>query len=519
MNRRLNPLLSALLATALLQACGGGGSDAGPNSQPTSTPAPAPSPSPAPAPAPSPAPAPAPTPAPAPAPAATAVGVPLGPVVASARIGAAGGRLDAPDYGLAIVVPAGALQTEQLVTLQPIANNAPGARGGAWRIQPEGLQAAKPITLEWLPSAAERNGAKHLRIATQGADGIWRSAKAGTDTDGVVRTTTTHFSDWSLVAGVQLRPGTADVGVQQTQDLTAMVCGRGDDTALPGQDRHFACDADGGAALSSNGWAVNGVAAGDASVGTLTGTDTIGPLKRTYRAPAALPAQNPVAVSVNYQDPFDTIDGPVQLAAHLTVIDPQAGCDWLLGVNQLNVELEQDYHWAGADAQGSARYAHRARVVGKLQRDAVSPVGQVWFAGNVKTGSISVDQFYSSAIVPDTIQVTAQGEPLTHPDVQLLRAFVNLQTCKLDFNGYVPVTAKHVRTQSQGTAVMEAKVSGLSFRIAGYALAGRRQFGEERLLPVELGRRVNTELVAPDSHKEIDGVSGASRLRWSLAPQ
>lgn len=515
MNARPILLLSALLAAALLQACGGGGSDAGPTSTPTSTP----SPSPAPVPAPAPAPTPTPAPAPAPVPAVTAVGAALGPVVASARIGAAGGRLDAPDYGLAVIVPAGAFDSEQLVTLQPIENTAPGARGGAWRIQPEGLQAKQPVTLAWQPSAAERNGARHLRIATQGADGIWRSAASGTDSDGVVRTTTTHFSDWSLVAGVQLRPGAADVGLQQAQDLTVMVCGRGSDTALPGHDRHFTCETDGGAVLSSDGWAVNGVTGGSASVGTLAGVDTFGPLKRTYRAPAALPTQNPVAVSVHYRDPFDDVDGPVQLVANLTVIDPQAGCDWLKGVNTLNVALEQDYQWAGADAQGSARYAHRARVAGKLQRDPMSPVGQVWFAGNAETGSIGVDQFYSSAHAPDTIQVTAQGAPLTHADVSLLRAFVDLATCKLDFTGYVPVPARHVRTYKGVPSEMEAKVSGLSFRVAGYALAGRRQFGEERLLPVELGRRVNTEFVDPDSHREFEGVSGSSRLRWSLVPQ
>lgn len=524
MNRRPAPLLSALLATALLQACGGGGDAGSPTSSP-STPAPAPAPGPAPAPAPLPAPAPAPVPAPVPAPApapvpaATAVGLPLGPVAASARIGTAGGRLDAPDYGLAVIVPAGAFDSEQLVTLQPIENKAPGARGAAWRIQPEGLQAKQPIMLEWLPTAAERQGAKHLRIATQGADGIWRSAKSGTDSEGVVRTTTTHFSDWSLVAGVQLRPGAADVGLQQTRDVTVMICGRAGQASMPGQEEHFACDADAGAALGTEGWAANGVVGGNASVGTLTDSGGLAMAKRTYRAPAALPAQNPVAVSVRYQDPFDNIDGPVDLVAHLTVLDPQAGCDWLKGVNQLKVELELDYHWSGSDAQGSARYAHRDRVGGKLLRELISPVGQVWFTGAADTGSVSVDQFYRSAISGDSIHVTAQGAPLTHPDVPTLRAFVDLQTCKLDYVGYVPVRARHVHTGKGGSNDMEANVSGLSFRIAGYALAGRRQFGEERLLPAELGRRVNTEFVDPDSHREFEGVSGASRLRWSLVPQ
>ncbi len=505
-------LLSLLLATALLQACGGGGDEA------TNPPAPPPAPAPAPGPAPAPAPAPAPTPAPppAPTPAVTAVGAPLGAVVATARIGAAGGRLDAPDYGLAVIVPAGAFASEQLVTLQPIENMAPGARGLAWRITPHGVVASKPITLEWLPSRAERNGTKALRIATQGADGIWRSSKAGSDRDGLVRTTTTHFSDWSLVAGAQLRPGAADVGVNQTQELTVLICGRGDDAALPGHQQHFVCESDGSIPLSTDGWAVNGVVAGNANVGTLSGSDTPQRSARTYRAPAALPAQNPVAVSVRYDDPFDDVDGPTQLIANLTVIDPQAGCEWLQGVNSLRVDLEQDYSWAGGDTQGTARYTHRARVAGKLQRDPWSPVGSVWFAGSADTGSVSVDQFYSSAHAPDTIQVTAQGAPLVEPTVPTLRAFVNLSTCKLDFVGYVPVAAKHIRTFQGVPHEMEAKLSGLSFRIADYALAGRREFGQERSLPVLLRQRDVPEFMSPDSHREFDGQSGTARLRWSL---
>lgn len=501
MNRCPTPLLSTLLATVLLQACGGGGDGAGPTSQPTSTPAPAPA------------------PAPMPVPAATAIGTALGPVAASARIGAAGGRLDAPDYGLAVVVPAGAFASEQLVTLQPIENNAPGARGGAWRIQPEGLQSARPITLEWQPTAAQRHGARHLRIATQGADGIWRSARSGTDSDGVVRTTTTHFSDWSLVAGVQLRPGTADVGLQQALDLTVMICGRDTDAAMPGMDLHFECDADGRAALGTDAWAVNGAAGGNATVGTLSGVDTLGPTRRTYRAPAALPAQNPVAVSVKYQDPFDSIDGPVQLAANLMVIDPQAGCDWLKGVNRLDVELEQDYRWSGSDAQGSVRYAHAARVSGQLPRDPLTPIGQVWFTGSADAGSIKTEQMYRDAIDGSTIDVTGEGAPLTHVAVPSMRVFVDLKTCKLDFAGYVQVSARHVHTGKDGPHVMEPQASGMNFRIAGYALSGRRELGEERQLPAELGRRGNTEFVAPDTHHHFDGVSGTARLRWSLKPQ
>lgn len=513
-----HPLL-LVTVVALLQGCGGGGSDAPTSEAPLPGPVSTPTPAPAPAPIPEPAPTPTPTPSPAPQGAVTPVGTVLGDVVASARIGAEGGRLVAPDYGLSVIVPAGAFDSEQTVTLQPITNQAPGARGKAWRIRPEGLQAKQPITLEWLPSVAERDGARHLRIATQGADGIWRSAKAGSDSGGVVRTTTTHFSDWSLVAGAQLRPGAADVGLEQTLDLSVLVCGRGTDAQLPDEDVLFSCHTDGSIPLSTDAWAVNGVPAGDAGVGTLSGGDTLGRSKRSYRAPAALPAQNPVAVSVRYDDPFDDVAGPVLLASHLTVVDPQAGCEWIRTVNTLAMELEQDYHWSGSDSNGSARYAHRVRVTGTLQRDPHTPIGSVWFSGNADAGSVSVDQTYNSAIVLDRIQVTGEGAPLVEPSLQMMRVFVNLQTCKLQFGGYLPVTARHVRTTKDGTYVMEPRVGGTSFNITDYALAGRRQMGQERQLPANLRERTSPEFFEPDSHKEFPGVSGTARVRWSLTPQ
>lgn len=513
-----HPLFLVTVA-ALLQACGGGGSDA------TTPPAPLPGPvsTPAPTPAPVPAPTPAPVPTPAPPPvrqaAVTPVGAVLGDVVASARIGAEGGRLVAPDYGLSVIVPAGAFDSEQTVTLQPIENKAPGARGKAWRIRPEGQQAKRPITLEWLPTAAERDGARHLRIATQGTDGIWRSAKAGSDSDLVVRTTTTHFSDWSLVAGVQLRPGKADVGLEQTLDLSVLICGRDTDAQHPGEEVLFSCDTDGIIPLSTSAWAVNGVPAGNASVGTLSGLDMPSVSKRSYRAPAALPAQNPVAVSVRYDDPFDDVTGPVLLASHVTVVDPQAGCEWIRTVNSLAMETELDYQWSGSDSNGSARYSHRIRVTGTLQRDPQTPIGSVWFSGNADAGSVSAEQSYSSAIVLDRIEVTGQGAPLVEPSLQMMRVFVDLQTCKLMFSGYAPVAARHVRTTKDGTSVMDARVSGVSFLIKDYALAGRRQLGQERQLPALLRDRSAPEWVDPDSHKEFPGVSGMARLRWSLTPQ
>jgi hypothetical protein len=390
--------LSLILSAAVLAACGG--SDGGTADNAGDPPA---SPS---DPAPSPSPVPSPTPTPAPGPAVTAVGAALGPVAASARIGPAGGRLEAPDYSLAAVVPPGAFDRERTLSLQPIENHAPGAIGTAWRITPHDVSAAKPITLEWRPDAIARDGARRLRIASQGADRIWRSAAATQDDEGIVRTTTTHFSDWSLVAGVQLRPAQAEVLLGQPHDFTVRDCGRSADPQNAQLQAQHACNDDAVAPLATSNWAVNGVPLGSAAVGTLIGSDTLGQSSRRYTAPAAVPAHNPVAVSVDYRDPFANAPAnqPVTetLVAHVTVIDPDAGCDWVGSVQALDMAVEMDFRGSISDEQMVASYSHTARVSGRLQRDPNTPLGAAWFVGSLNQGTVKASQQQSSRIVPDT---------------------------------------------------------------------------------------------------------------------
>jgi hypothetical protein len=518
----LRTLTALTLTAALLAACGGGGSDSpAANPPPTGSGLPPPSPSPAPAPGPSPAPAPSPTPAPSPAPAVTAVGVPLGPVAASAEIGPAGGRLDAPDQGLAVIVPPGAFDRVRTVAIQPIKNEAPGARGPAWRITPEGLNTPVPITVEWSPNAAERNGAKHLRIATQGADGVWRSARSTTQTAGVLRTHTRHFSDWSLVAGVQLRPGQADVAINQSQELTVMICGRAHDPAQAEYDVHFACSPDGAGALATNAWAVNGGTGGNATVGTLSGADDLGPARRRYRAPAAVPAPNPVAVSVRYDDPFDDITGPVDLVANITVFDPSQGCDWIKSVKRLDATVEQDYRWTGRDGQAAQRFDFVSRVKGTLVQVEPSPVGSVWFSGSFDQGAVSVRHQLQQFSDGSEITVTANDAPKADPAIPGVHLFVDLATCTFRYVATVMVAARHVGKHQGVEYLLEDKWADLSFTLADVPMAGRRSFDQQRLLPVYTGPRPSTDIaiLSGGAHHEFELPSGEARIRWTLAPQ
>jgi hypothetical protein len=522
--------LGLLLVAALFSACGGGGdsgssdSRATPSGQaPTPLPAPAPSPapSPTPSPVPSPAPSPAPTPAPSPAPqpAVTAVGTPLGPVAASARIGPAGGRLEAPDYSLAVVVPPGAFAREQTVTLQAISATAPGALAGAWRITPEGVNAAKPITIEWRPNPAARNGTALLRIASQGRDGIWRSAAATVDAEGIVRTTTTHFSDWSLVAGLQLRPGQTEVALGEGRVFTVRDCGASADAQQPGQFVHHTCTNDATAALNTSNWAVNGVPGGNGAVGRVRANNAIDKAEGQYGAPAAVPAQNPVAVSVDYTDIFAARPSTERLVAHVTVVDPAAGCAWVAARETIELELEQDYGWTGGNPDWITTYGHTARVRATLRRSSVSPIGSAWFEGHVDRGTIKLEHEDNSQTSRYRVEVKGEGAPFI-ANTPSVRAFLNLQDCRLMFSAAVRVAATEYFVGDQDSGYRPRQNAGLDVTIADFFVGGQRVWSQERLLPVQAGSSAGVlGFLSVAGYQVYEQPTGTGRVRWTMTPR
>ncbi len=443
-------------------------------------------------------------------------------MAASADIGPAGGRVDAPDYSLSVIVPPGAFDRVRTVALQPISNQAHGARGGAWRITPEGLNTPVPMTLEFRYTAAQGQGAARLKLATQGADGIWRASRA-TEHDAaerVLRVQTRHFSDWSFVAGAQLRPGHAEVGVGQALELSLVDCGSANDAAEPAAQQLYACQHHGGAALGNSDWRVNGVAGGAAATGTLSGSDTLQASRRTYTAPATLPVANPVAVSVNYR--FLGDGPPETLVAHVKVIDPQAGCAWLAGVTRMAGEIDSDYRWAGRDETEAQTLFSQTRSSGMLRRMEPSPVGSAWFQGQMNAGTVRVEAQSRMHIGTDITDVSAQAAPFqmppTHPQVFVM---VNLQTCQVKILGGVPVMARPVRTQQGGSFEQPVTSVGGGFVLGTEPIAGRREFVGEAVLPANSqGPSTDTSFYRPDvGFNLIAGPVGTARVRWAFRPQ
>jgi hypothetical protein len=300
-----------------------------------------------------------------------------------------------------------------------------------------------------------------------------------------------------------------------------MLCGRAHDPAQFEYDVHFACSPDGSGVLATDAWAANGMPGGNTAVGTLGGANDLGPARRLYRAPAAVPAQNPVAVSVRYDDPFDDISGPVDLVAHINVFDPQSGCDWIKGVKRLDATVEQNYRWSGRDEQAAARFDFVSRVKGTLLQIEPSPVGSVWFSGSLDQGLVSAHHHIQQLAYEGEITVTADDVPKADPAIPGVHLFVDLATCTFRYVATVMVAARHVGKHQGVEYLLEDKWADLTFTLADVPMAGRRSFDQERLLPVYTGPRPPKDIaiLSGGAHHEFELPSGEARIRWTLAPQ
>jgi len=302
MPRTSTPLRPALLAglTALLLAACGGGNDASPGS---GNPPPPP-------------------PPPAQGGVVTAVGHAAGTAVSQA-IGAAGGQIVLEGGLVTLDVPAGALAQATTLTAQPITNHAHGGTGPAWRFGPEGVQFAKPVTLNFRYGDGDVAGAapEALGIAFQRADGVWEWVQNPVlDTAArQVRVQATHFSDWALVRGLQLLPPKALVPTGKTQGLRVLYCypglfGGGEVPAPLGTSCHGELPAGVGEAGAVKEWAVNGTVGGSGATGTITGNAG----GATYTAPAKRPHPATVAASARIDRAGG---GQVLLLSDITVVE------------------------------------------------------------------------------------------------------------------------------------------------------------------------------------------------------
>lgn len=250
----------------------------------------------------------------------TALGKPDGDAE-SKEIGDEGGTIFSADGRLELIFPEGALHKKKKITIQPVINHAANGRGKAYRLLPSGIAFDKPVAIVFHYADDEIEGSlPGLKgIAGQDEKGKWEVLQnIVTDTNSkTISAHIRHFSSYASFDKIVLKPAGARVKVERTQSLWLSIvnfqAGELSDGDLPPlPPRINIPDAD---------WSVNGIRRGDQHNGWISGDD----VSVVYNAPASVPTDNPVAVSVALRGlrfTFNNIvfENPI-LVSHLLIYD------------------------------------------------------------------------------------------------------------------------------------------------------------------------------------------------------
>lgn len=252
-------------------------------------------------------------------------GSPEGPAT-SQMIGPSGGELVSDDGRVSVTVPPGALDAPVMLSLVPISSTAPGALGQSVRLsKPANVTFKLPVTLSFLVRPSEANGLdpSSVGLGVRNADGFWEKRPAQLDASKRrIVGTTTHFSDWSALAGRQLKPGVASVRTGRQVELQVQWCEAltsNSSPCVPGSTAVCLvarCRASSLSGSLFSDWSVNGQPGGSSATGTVAGRGAAA----TYVAPSTVPSPATVAVSVKL-GPVAAGEPTSLMVSNITVVD------------------------------------------------------------------------------------------------------------------------------------------------------------------------------------------------------
>lgn len=345
------------------------------------------------------APPPAPPAASSPAPTPTPAGVPIG-AAASATIGAAGGSLASGDGMVRLTIPAGALAAPTEVSIEPISNLAHGGIGAAYRLRPEGQVFQQPVLVSFGYTDSDLAGtaAPALGIAYQDGRGFWRGLK-NVVRDAAARTltvSTTHFSDWSRVSGLQIRPPSKTIRSDESVDLVVAFCEPQTDPNDDLTTLLSLCTSGGPIVWPVKNWSVDGQSGGSFDTGIVT-ADARGDGAR-YQGPIVLDGggqTHDVSVEVDLPGAEKTL-----LVAQITVADyPQVWEGRSSGTLAFGAifRTANDAQWHSPELadDGRVRYRFRGEVSALLPPDptgcTVAPLSNAGLPATIQVSYLSID--------------------------------------------------------------------------------------------------------------------------------
>jgi len=305
-----------------------------------------------------------------------------------------------------------------------------------------------PMTLRFHADADALRGTalRFISVGYQDSEGHWRAFETPQrdENTGTVSVQTNHFSDWSMLAGVQLRPLQATLKTGASLALQIRTC---KSDYVPSNDPDedlvptlYTCENVKDVTYGVGNWSVNGAPGGSEFGGAVVADADSATNQATYTAPAAVPVINPVAVSVEVLDP-DNPSEPTTLVSNITIV-PDATCASMKGVENISANVSFDaYHWNASTEYESYEGNHSGHMAGTMTniipapaRD-LSPIG-IWSSQNAPhTGLVTMNDTHQLFYPDETITETAVGSaaPFTGSEVPSQIALtVDYATCKYE---------------------------------------------------------------------------------------
>jgi hypothetical protein len=382
------------------------------------------------------------------------------------------------------------------------------------------------MTIHWRYSDDDVLGTdgNALAIAYQDAGRLWHVYKQPTR-DTVNRTLsvpTKHFSDWSLVAGVQLLPKAVTLNVGQSAQFQVVLCDEFEEEQQPGDELPipmvgYQCRTTPGTSFLAGEWAVNGTVGGSAQHGRIDAdTDELSG-RATYTAPATRPTPNVVAVSASYR----AQTSQQLLVSNVTIVDDAATCDRLSSVQEFQAEVSFDHFSFTSTAEDRAHAGtHQGRLTGILRKAETGPTLGFWSTGlaPLESGFVSIDDTFSYSPPGGdgyTGSITGSGSPTTPGSMITLT--VDYATCRFDLHSSYTVDAVVTKDGTsfqapQGVGVLYLHDQPIPLHQLGGTIEG------DRTVAVGNDPEVTNYIPAHDVHTEWSE-SGSTTARWTLTPR
>lgn len=253
----------------------------------------------------------------------TDIGIPVGALVTKS-IGKDGGSIASADGSAELIFPAGALNDNTTISVQAVTQTAPNGVGHGYQFLPEGIKFAQPVTLKFHYSAADLAATVGdlMGIAFQDSLGGWlRVNDFSNDTvNKIISAPIKHFTVYTPFDVLFINPPSASVQVGTSIGMKVDMVDT-DDSGLTtlGGDQLAPLITIKNKTIA---WSVNGIANGNATVGTIAGNS----MDASFTAPAKIPSQNPVAVNalvdVNFKYHGKTFS-KTPLVSNIRIVDQE----------------------------------------------------------------------------------------------------------------------------------------------------------------------------------------------------